>query len=54
MMGFGWMEGGMWLFWIALAAGLYFLFYARAEERYAWGEITAGELDGIRDKLWEE
>ena len=58
----------MWFFWIALVAGLYFLFYgmplyggggrSRAlrivEERYARGEITAGELDGIRDTLWEE
>ncbi len=68
MMGYGWMGGGMWLFWIALAAGLYFLFYGMplyggggrnralriAEERYARGKITGGELDKIRDKLWEE
>ena len=65
MMGFGWMGGGMWLFWVAIAAGAYFLFYGRpwyreggrsstiriAEERYARGEITAEELDTIRDNL---
>ncbi len=65
MMGFGWMGGGMWLFWIALAAGAYFLFYGMprpreggrhsalriAEERYARGEITAEELDTIRYNL---
>ena len=65
MMGFGWMGGGMWLFWVALAAGAYFLFYGMpwpretgrrgalrvAEERYAWGEITAKDLDEIRDNL---
>jgi len=67
-MGFGGRGGGMWLFWIALAAGLYFLFYGMplngrggrsralriSEERYARGEITAEELDEIRDKIWEE
>lgn len=65
MMGFGWMGSGMWLFWIAIAAGAYFLFYGGiwprgggrrsalriAEERYARGEITAEELDTIRDNL---
>jgi len=58
----------MWFFWIALAASFYFLFYGMplyggggrsralriAEEWYARGEITAGELDGIRDTLWED
>lgn len=65
MMGFGWMGGGMWLFWVALAAGAYFFFYGMplysgrgrsralriAEERYAQGEITAEQLDEIRDNL---
>jgi uncharacterized membrane protein len=65
MMGFGGMGGGMWLLWVALAAGAYFLFYGGlwpreggrrgalriAEERYARGEITAEELDEIRDNL---
>lgn len=65
MMGFGWMGGGMWFIWIALAAGFYFLYYGTplfrgdgysralriAEERYARGEITAEELDEIRENL---
>ena len=65
MMGYGWMGGGMWLFWVALAVGAYFLFSGMpvyggrrrrrairiAEERYARGEITAEELDEIRDNL---
>jgi uncharacterized membrane protein len=65
MMGFGWMGGGMWLIWIAIAAGLYLLlsgtpFYGSggrhralkiAEERYARGEISSEELDEIRDNL---
>jgi uncharacterized membrane protein len=65
MMGFGWMGGGMWFMWIALAAGFYFLFYRTplfrgnnysrairiAEERYARGEISAEELEEIRDHL---
>ncbi len=65
MMGFGWMGGGMWFFWVAIAAGAYFLFYGGlwpreggrrsalriAEERYARGEITAEELDVISDNL---
>jgi uncharacterized membrane protein len=65
MMGGGWMGGGMWIFWIFIAVGAYFLFagmpwYERgsrrasliiAEERYAKGEITANELAEIRDNL---
>jgi uncharacterized membrane protein len=65
MMGFGWMGGGMWFMWIALAIGFYFLFYGTplfrresysrairiAEERYAQGEISAEELEEIRDHL---
>ena len=65
IMGFGMMGGGMWLFWIAIAVGLYFIFswipvyggggqrrtLRIAEERYARGEITIEELDEIRDNL---
>ncbi len=65
MMGYGMMGGGMWFFWIAIAAGLYFLFSGMpvyggggrrralriAEERYARGEMSADELDEIRDNL---
>lgn len=65
MMGFGMMGGGMWLIWIAVAIGLYFLFTGTplygggsrnralriAEERYARGEISAEELDKIRYNL---
>jgi uncharacterized membrane protein len=64
MMG-GWMGGGMWIFWIFIAVGLYFIFTETswfnldnrkmaqriAEERYARGEITADELDEIKVNL---
>ena len=64
MMG-GWMGGGMWIFWIFIAVGLYFLFIGTpwfniddrkraqriAEERYARGEITTDELDEIKVNL---
>ena len=64
-MGGGWMGGGMWVFWIFIAVGLYFLFTGTpwfnvddkkkaqriAEERYARGEITADELDEIKGTL---
>jgi uncharacterized membrane protein len=65
MMWGGWMGGGMWIFWICIAAGLYFLFTGtswfnvddrkRAQRiaavRYARGEITADELDEIKVNL---
>ena len=68
MMGFGWMGGGMWFFWAAVAIGAYFLFYGMprysgdgrrralriAEERYARGDITAKELDEIKENLWRD
>jgi uncharacterized membrane protein len=65
MMGGGWIGGGMWIFWISIAVGLYFLFTGTpwfnaddrkraqriAEGRYARGEITADELDEIKVNL---
>jgi uncharacterized membrane protein len=63
--GSGMMGGGMWFIWIAIAAGMYLLLSGTpffrgggrhralkiAEERYARGEISAEELDEIRDTL---
>lgn len=54
MMGFGWMGGGMWLFWVALATGAYFLFYGMPRYRGGGRDRAiriAEELDEIRDNL---